>query len=97
VLHGLHVVMVLCEVWVGWGGGCDTPSALLTGVAASGGVSLQRSVSFLAPTKLQGPAIGALFTLLNALQSHPAVVLYVLLYAKSTIPNAQHDLEGGVL
>jgi hypothetical protein len=30
----------------------------------------------------------------NALQSHPAVILYAFLYAKSTIPNAQHDLEG---
>jgi hypothetical protein len=36
--------------------------------------------------------VGALFTFSNALQSHPAVILYVYLYAKSTIPNAQHDL-----
>jgi hypothetical protein len=32
-----------------------------------------------------------MFTFFNTLQSHPAVVLYVYLLPKSTIPNAQHD------
>jgi hypothetical protein len=41
-------------------------------------------------------AVGAPFTFFNTLQSHPAVVLYVYLCAKSTIRNAQHDL-GGIL
>ena len=41
-----------------------------------------------------GVLVGAAFTFFNTLQSHPAVVLFVYLYAKSTIPNAQHDLEG---
>jgi hypothetical protein len=40
--------------------------------------------------------VGAGFTFFNTLQSHPAVVLYVYLCAKSTVPSAQHDL-GGVL
>jgi hypothetical protein len=38
---------------------------------------------------------GALFTFLNTLQSHPTVILYALLYAKSTIPNAQHERPRG--
>jgi hypothetical protein len=42
-----------------------------------------------APRALEG-----MFTFFNALQSHPAVVLYAFLYAKSTIPSAQRDLEG---
>jgi hypothetical protein len=32
-----------------------------------------------------------MLTFFNTLQSHPAVVLYVHLLPKSTIPNAQHD------
>jgi hypothetical protein len=35
--------------------------------------------------------VGAAFTFFNTLRSHPAVVLYVYLLPKSTIPNAQHD------
>jgi hypothetical protein len=41
--------------------------------------------------------VGAPFTFFNTLQSHPAVVLFVYLYAKSTIPNAQHDSGERVL
>jgi hypothetical protein len=44
--------------------------------------------------KAQGLTLADLFTFFNALQSHPAVVLFVYLLPKSTIPNAQHDLEG---
>jgi hypothetical protein len=35
-------------------------------------------------------AVGTICTFFNTLQSHPAVILYVYLYAKSTIPNARH-------
>jgi hypothetical protein len=38
--------------------------------------------------------VGAPFTFFNTLQSRPAVVLFLYLYAKSAIRNAQHDLEG---
>jgi hypothetical protein len=52
------------------------------------GTSRKSRVHFFMP-------LGTAFTFLNTLQSHPApVVLYVILYAKSTIPDAQHDLEG---
>jgi hypothetical protein len=41
---------------------------------------------------------GMLFIFFNALQFHPAVILYVLLcqihYLLFQISNAQHDLEG---
>jgi hypothetical protein len=40
--------------------------------------------------------VGAAFTFFYTLQSRPAVVLFVYLYAKSTIPNAQHD-SGDIL
>jgi hypothetical protein len=33
--------------------------------------------------------VGAASTFLNTLQSHPAVILFVYLYAKSTIPDAR--------
>ena len=36
-------------------------------------------------------AIGAAFIKSDELRSRPAALFYVLLYAKSTIPNARHD------
>jgi hypothetical protein len=41
-----------------------------------------------------GLKLGAGFTFFNTLQSHPALVLCVYSLPKSTIRNAQHDLEG---
>jgi hypothetical protein len=53
------------------------------------------------PQKVGLPGAEGMFTFFNALQSSipPCggfICFYVLLYAKSTIPNAQHDL-GGIL
>jgi hypothetical protein len=50
----------------------------------------------LATAKATPHIVGAGFTFFNTLQSHPAVVLYVYLLPKSTIPNAQHE-SGDIL
>jgi hypothetical protein len=62
--------------------------------AASGTPQAQAlAVSAATATADCGGAVG-MFSFFNTLQFHPAVVLYVLLYAKSTIPNTQlHDLD----